>query len=281
MRFSERMGFTEREVPFQRENMNDDLRTSLWNVTKASLIDGISSDRWHVDDNPYIKDFATCLYAELLKFPIDDIPETVRDFEKIIRAIFERSECYVVYDVIESVVDWCNSKRNIDFSGIVDEYNRILERENSAFRFVNNQLMEVTSTEEIQEIENVFSQDDKFLHVKEHLNQAMSLLAKRDDPDFRNSIKESISAVESLVKLLVGSKGTLGQLLKHMERDGVISPALQKAYSSLYGYTSDANGIRHALMDEHNLAYADARYMLVICSAFVNYVIETVDINLR
>jgi hypothetical protein len=41
----------------------------------------------------------------------------------------------------------------------------------------------------------------------------------------------------------------------------------------MYGYTSDAQGIRHALMDEPNLSFEDAKFMLVSCSAFVNYLI--------
>jgi hypothetical protein len=39
----------------------------------------------------------------------------------------------------------------------------------------------------------------------------------------------------------------------------------------MYGYTSDAEGIRHALLEEPTLEQADAIFMLVTCSAFVNY----------
>jgi hypothetical protein len=48
---------------------------------------------------------------------------------------------------------------------------------------------------------------------------------------------------------------------------------LSKAFESLYGYTSDANGIRHALMDASTLGFADAKFMLVCCSAFVNFLV--------
>ena len=39
----------------------------------------------------------------------------------------------------------------------------------------------------------------------------------------------------------------------------------------MYGYSCDAEGISHALMDEPNLAFEDAKFMLVACAAFVNY----------
>ncbi|MGH6983986.1 MAG: hypothetical protein ACREEI_07150 [Stellaceae bacterium] len=52
-----------------------------------------------------------------------------------------------------------------------------------------------------------------------------------------------------------------------------IHKARQDAFDKLYGYASDADGIRHALLDEEKLTYEDAQFMLVTCSAFVNYLI--------
>jgi hypothetical protein len=53
----------------------------------------------------------------------------------------------------------------------------------------------------------------------------------------------------------------------------VLHPALRDAFSKLYGYTSNADGIRHAMMDETTLSFSDAKFMLVTCSAFINYVL--------
>jgi hypothetical protein len=36
-------------------------------------------------------------------------------------------------------------------------------------------------------------------------------------------------------------------------------------------HTSGANGIRHALLEESDLSFEDAKFMLVACAAFVNY----------
>lgn len=38
--------------------------------------------------------------------------------------------------------------------------------------------------------------------------------------------------------------------------------------------TSDAEGIRHALLNESSLGYEDSLYMLISCSAFINYLID-------
>jgi hypothetical protein len=105
-----------------------------------------------------------------------------------------------------------------------------------------------------------------------HLNTALGHLGDRHSPDYRNSIKESISAVEALVNLINGTTSdTLGKALKRLNVEA--HPALADAFGKLYGYTSDADGIRHAAMDEPDLKFEDAKYMLVACSAFVNYLI--------
>ena len=50
--------------------------------------------------------------------------------------------------------------------------------------------------------------------------------------------------------------------------------ALKEAFKKLYGYTSDAGGIRHGSLDLANVDYDLAKYMLVSCSAFINYLIS-------
>ena len=53
-----------------------------------------------------------------------------------------------------------------------------------------------------------------------------------------------------------------------------IHGALAKAMSALYGYASDADGIRHSLKDETEADQASARFLLVTCSSFTSLVVE-------
>lgn len=110
----------------------------------------------------------------------------------------------------------------------------------------------------------------------EHLSKANKFLADRENPDYENSIKESISAVEAICEIITGIKGkeaTLGNMLKKLETNGVkIHQGLKTAFNILYGYTSDANGIRHAGdIGGKSSTFEEAKFMLVACSAFVNY----------
>jgi hypothetical protein len=153
--------------------------------------------------------------------------------------------------------------------------NHVLKRESSAYRFVGKIISPVTNEAEINAIEDAAATDhDSLRPISTHIETALRLLSDRNKPDYRNSIKESISAVESLCRVIAGEKATLGQALKLVKEKVDLHPALEKGFSSLYGWTNDTGGIRHALSDESAACdFEDAKYMLVSCSAFVNYLI--------
>ena len=111
-----------------------------------------------------------------------------------------------------------------------------------------------------------------FPAVTTHLERALELLSDRKNPDFRNSIKESISAVEAMAQIVARDpKATLGDALKTLDKSKKIHPALKDGFSKLYGYTSDEGGIRHAMLEEPNLRLEDAKFFLLACTTFVNY----------
>ena len=138
-----------------------------------------------------------------------------------------------------------------------------------AYRFVDGLITRITEKQEVDEIEQALEQAGP---VQSHLRQALEHLSRRESPDYRNSIKESISAVESVVTVVVGENGTLGQLIKKLEEKIGLHPALKTAFNSLYGYASDQSGIRRALMEADKLQFDDAKFFPVVCSAFVNFV---------
>jgi len=47
--------------------------------------------------------------------------------------------------------------------------------------------------------------------------------------------------------------------------------ALKEGFLKLYSYTNDENGIRHAMLEVPELNQADAKYFLLSCTSFVNY----------
>jgi hypothetical protein len=278
MKFSQRVGVKPLTKLAQLESMDDDLRASLWNlITLFYWENARTRDRskpggnyWTLETS--LADLITLLWLNHFKRPVDEIEKYWGNFVPKIRQYFFQAEWFEVYDFVEFVA---LNGSDATKGSFVSACNQYLERENSAYRFVGDRLAEVTSHAEIESIETAIELANPFAGVKRHLESALSLMSDRTSPDYRNSIKESISAVESLVKQVTKNPAAeFGDAMKELERTKALHPALKKAFSALYGYTSDAQGIRHALLDEPTLSKSDARFMLVCCSAFVSYVIE-------
>ncbi len=201
-----------------------------------------------------------------------------KDWAKFVAALrqrfFDAMPWHRIYSLIEFVIEEGGDRyRPI----LVSSFNSALEREGSGFRIVDNYVVPITSPEEMSAVEDAFSNATAYQGISEHLSAAVRMLSDKQNPDYRNSIKESISAVECLARHLTGDpSAVLGQALKVLEKKHHLHPALNKAFSSLYGYTNDANGIRHSLMDDGTaLTSADARWMLISCSAFINFAIDS------
>ena len=114
--------------------------------------------------------------------------------------------------------------------------------------------------------------------VNIHLSSALSKVSNKNNPDYRNSIKESISAIETIAKIISGDdKADLSKALSKLKDKIELHPALEQGFKKIYAYASDEDGIRHSIMEEKNLDKEDAIYMLVSCSAFVNYLIVKAD----
>lgn len=280
MRFSQRLGLSPATKLAQRESIDDELRNSLWSLLTLFYWNTYRApgsgayDRSDYVDGSNLNPLIVSLWLHYFKKPVDTIDEYWEYCLEKLRKYFFAAKWFEVYDFIEFVRDDGPRETKDKF---VEAANSYLERENSAYRFLDGRILEITSAEEIEEVEAALDGGGRYPGVQTHLKAALALLSDRKNPDYRNSIKESISAVESLAKQLAGSEGsTLGAVLKALEKSKKLHPALKSAFSSLYGYSSDANGIRHALLEESNLTKADARFMLVCCSAFINYALEAV-----
>ena len=206
----------------------------------------------------------------------EDLYDTNRNFVNIILPYIDNkeNEWYKKLDLVEVIISLLHKNNLIDATVdvIIRKLNDDFERLNFAYRVVEGRIIEVTAHSEIATIEEVVQHPID--NIKVHIDAALNLIsASRQVPDYRNSIKESISAIELYVRTVTHSS-TLGEALKKMERNGVvINTTLKEGFEKLYGYTNDKRtGIRHALMEDVNAPTSDeAIYMLVVCSAFINY----------
>ena len=284
--FSERYGYSPRSSLFQVESMDDCLRNSLYNVLYDFLFLDIPA-KW----DSYL---CRLIYTECWLYPADTLPNTAFDFGEVLKKQILELEWYEVYDLIEFIyqkLDKGKSPRRgesiftvtvrtgdtpLDSSYFSSKINKALQREHSGYRLFNGCITPITNELAIAAIRTSLSASDRYSGVRMHIESALSHFAERPNPDFRNTVKEAILAVEAAAKVYTGKdKATLGEALKEMRKRDAVHPALLEGWMKIYGFTSDEQGIRHASTTGGvTIGYSLAQYMLVSCSAFANYIIS-------
>lgn len=266
--FSDRNNISIENREMQYNSLDDRTKTMLINMTSYIL-----HDINYENEQLFYK--TMIIYVFAFEF---DISQTC-DIEKVKKIVYTtiRENSYdEVFSLLEWIVHTMQEIYPWKKGEYEEDYNTVFENEYVGYRFINENIVPITDENEIESINKAL--ESPFSVVNVHMDKAISLLADREAPDYENSIKESISAVEAICEILTGIKGkeaTLGNMLKEIENRGVvIHGALKTAFNVLYGYTSDANGIRHAGDIGGALStFEEAKFMLVSCSAFINYLI--------
>lgn len=271
-KFSERIGKREPKVIIQTDTMHAELRNGLWNIINSHIVSSVKKE-FYLKDSRF-SNFFYSVYFSFYKEPVDTMSPFGETNADALRRRFFSWSALDVYDFLDFTVS--SSLFPGEKDDFVDGLNFILQRELSGYRFINKELAPITSEAEIESIEQAIKHTNgsRYRGASIHLSTALEKLSDRREPDYRNSIKESISAVESVCQVIAGdSTLSLGKAIKVIEKTKPMHEAFKKGLLSIYGYTSDSDGIRHALQDEPNLKQEDALFMLVTCSAFVNYFI--------
>jgi len=272
--FSETHNMGSCNTEIQMNDLDDRTRTLLYNVISSSLRDQFGDAPYNRDI--YLKEDFFCRYIIGYALAIKIDPEkhyAIDGFNILVEKVFLEAPYNEVLDLIELITRHRYSDNETNKQKqFYDFINMVFEREYVGYRMIDGKITPIADENEKESIEEAC--ENKFEGTRAHISKALGFISDREHPDYKNSVKESISAVESVCSIIVGDEcASLGKALKRLKDNGVnIHPTLEVAFSKLYGYTSDEGGIRHAEgMTESEVTFEDAKFMLVSCSAFVNY----------
>ena len=286
--FSQRMGLKSVRSAIQVDSLDEETRNALWNVMLPFLEQVQYSDAVTVG-----RDIWVGLYHEAA----DTVPRTRHPgeygsvhngelYNRFFRNVIIDGRWNECLDLIEFIAN--DNRRNLwnyqCRSQVYERYeipaptakdfNVVFKQYMVGYRFVDGLLTPITDQNEIEAVEKAVEQSEH--SVRELLGKALVFLSDRTAPDYAKSVECSISAVESQCKILLGERQTmLSQALRKMEGKGLgLHPALREGFEKLFAFTSDADGIRHGGINPADVDQALAQFMLVSCSAFVNYLIS-------
>lgn len=279
--FSDRMGLSTINTEIQLNEFDKRTRVALVNGLDLVYSKYIGEEYVDGELNEFIADVLGNVYNQIVHVDRGHYINIEQLFSKVNYTILNDSY-HAVLTVIEYVAQRIEEyRRRYDEFDLYEHFNSVFEKEYVGYRFLNRIIVPISNEHEVSEIRSVMLQP--YEEVRTHIEKALERLADRTKPDYENSIKESISAVEAICNTILGHTGTLGDSLKKLEKQfpNLIHPTLKDAFIKLFGYTSDAKGVRHAgNLGGNNSTFPEARFMLVTCSAFVNYLIANMPSNM-
>lgn len=225
--------------------------------------------------NDLIKDIERKVYCEVFDLQGGEFYDFIKYFDSKIAITIKNDDYDQVLTIIEFLLNWTEENFKIRHYSEFNEkkyINKVFENECVGYRFINKYIVPITDEIESSEIEQ--SINTEYQGCRSHINKALLFLSDRDKRDYKNSIKESISAVESICCIIADKKTDLNGALKILEQKNNLKGQLKSAFEKLYNYTSGQGGIRHAEgLFESDVSYEEAKFMLVSCCAFINYLI--------
>ena len=241
--FSERYGYTKPSEVLIREKMTKEIENALcssFDVLEENLRRGN-----YANSTKIYKDMELFLWTDFLNQRYNDFFTDYGGHMIIATQVLRdsRYEWFRKLNMVELSVKWLFAIGEKDplliklTNAFTSRINHEFERLNYAYRFVEREIVEISSKEEIVAIEKAIKNSEN--NIRLHLQSALSLL---------DEIENSGISIPKVLKL---------------------------GFDKLYGYTNNKDtGIRHALMDNDGTyipSSSEAIFMIVSCSAFINY----------
>ncbi|MGJ5041402.1 MULTISPECIES: AbiJ-NTD4 domain-containing protein [unclassified Bradyrhizobium] len=261
----------EEPLPSQlkRTEVSRKLRAILWSYIHTEL--GRTSVR---NTYAYVggnwKNALMHAHVHLFHLPIDEFDARFSRATEEVKSVIMRGNWLTFYGWIDHIL---RLKPTPQFS---HDIQRILTSCLSHYRVVDGAILcPLGSDEEAATVERAFV-DLKvapgLTGGREHLRLASQALTAGN---FADSVRESMHAVESVVRMLE-PHADFSKALANLETKTNIHGALKKGFLAIYGFTSDEQGIRHALLDKGapDVDEADALFMIGACSAFISYLLH-------
>ena len=281
--FSQAYGYEELPQPLKLEEVSHEARTKLWNSLYDQVAHTLSDQRR--PSNPLVvyrglgrpwRAILKSIHEDLFDLPVDEFfppdlfVEEIDTFRSVYKPMFTDAPFNRVFDLILAIMRHpeCPSE-------FTESVGRIFDKCRLAYVLdagPRPTIYPATTKEEGNAVLRATADlsDAGLAGAVSHLRRASDCIREGDYP---GAVRESIHAVESTARHFDPTAKTLGPALRSLETAGALHPALKQAFSNLYGYTSDEQGIRHALIDnpQANVGQDEAVFMLGACAAFSSY----------
>ena len=269
--FSQVEGYEEIPKPLKLGEVPPEARTRIWNVFYQYLDE--SKGTWAMGDAWIGGAWKEILWSKHIShdgFPADEWTTEFRHNCRNLRKDIETLQFNKVFDLIQFILRHPKCP-----SGFVSKLKQVFVECRLAYTIDEGDprtiIPNITEMEGTTIVESLATLRRAGLRGSaEHLRKACEFV---NGGDWAGSIRESFFAVESVARTLAPGAKDVRPALASINRDGALHPALGDAFVKLYGYTSNEQGVRHALLDSEKakVGVDEAVFMLGACAAFASY----------
>ena len=278
--FSQREGKASLPEPMRLEHVSEDFRNLVWLAVDNAIEQGKAMDG-DIDLGCYEGSASMYLivsdYAfKVLHWPHDHIDHVPREHQGFLRkTILEEN-----YDQVLTLVEFI-LRHNSCLPNLQEDLENAFKEVPLAYAVqtikdlptIVPSFSEESGVATQQAIETI--EQSGPAGAKTHLHDAVEAI---NEKRYADAVRESIHAVESVARTIDPNAGkTLGPALTSLEKAGVLNhPSLRDGFKKIYGYTSDKQGIRHALLEEGaaDVDLDDAVFMFGACASFAAYLVN-------
>jgi len=163
---------------------------------------------------------------------------------------------------------------------IAQELQRLFSEEGLAFEFSEGLVRRRgrKHTVDVTTRAQVVLGEQRLASARKHYEKAMQFFRNPAKPDYENSVKEAVCAVEAAGKALfpAAKAATLGDLAKWLvtTKDVTVPKALVQTITGVYGYRSGGEGIGHGGAVGGAATSEVAEYVLAICASQIIYLVD-------
>ncbi|MDE2765025.1 MAG: hypothetical protein OXI25_01155 [Chloroflexota bacterium] len=270
--FSQAQGYESLPHLLQLEEISEQARVALWNV----LYEEAQVERTLNRTGGFVRSYTMnpilrSIYSEFLMQPLDEWRSGYNTMISILRPFIMSQPFNRVFDLLTFIMRHPQTPRSL-----VGLMAAAFREHQLAYRVDTTPpptIYPISTPEEGEAVATALDQIRQAGHgaAGEHLRKAVDCINGQDWP---GAVRESIHAVESVARQIAPEAKTLGDALQALKKKGLLKhPALHQALSSLYGYTSDEQGIRHALLDRStaDVGQDEALFMFGACASFASY----------
>ena len=272
--FSQAAGIDPLPQPAALGELSWQARVSLWNITSQSLtVSATIPDIF--GSRQIVSPWATLLYhyhTSHLHEPADEFVDDLEACASEIKKLFLHGAYNHVFDFLQVVLRHPSTPHKF-----CDSVASVLKDCMCAYTVIEDgpTIVPISLPEQRKSIQDAFRvlKPDLFKGARSHLCKSAECI---NNGDLAGSVRESIHAVESVARRLnADAEKSLKPALDALSQKAPLHHAFKRGIENLYGYTSDEDGIRHALLGEQEkVDIDDAVFMFGACTSFTAYLVN-------